>query len=82
MTELKPCPFCGGKAYFKILSKTYGNRKEGIDFKVKCKKCGVEANQVYFFEIEFCPETELGIKVIEDEREEAIADWNRRGETE
>ena len=78
MKELKPCPFCGGKAHIKILSKTYGNRKEGIDFKVKCEKCGVEANQAYFFEIEFCPETELGIRVIEDEREKAIADWNRR----
>lgn len=78
MTELKPCPFCGGNAYFKIDSNSYGSRRAGIDFRIKCKNCGIEPSHTYYFEIDFCPETEQGFKITEDDREEAIAEWNRR----
>lgn len=43
MAELKPCPFCGGRARIKKLVVFQG-------FAVTCEKCGAD---VYFYEKEF-----------------------------
>ena len=42
MTELKPCPFCGGKA--KVIELDPFNRYRGRfhTWGVRCVKCGVE----------------------------------------
>ena len=47
MTELKPCPFCGGKA---LLSHDYAGI--GASY-VRCEKCGLES--IRFLPHNFCP---------------------------
>ena len=36
MNELKPCPFCGGKADFEEIERYYGD----ISWTVMCTQCG------------------------------------------
>lgn len=38
--ELKPCPFCGGKAYTKVVSRDYMQTGYSIGAEVGCEKCG------------------------------------------
>ena len=42
MAELKPCPFCGGKAYVY----TSGNESCGFFEEIICKKCGCRTNRL------------------------------------
>ena len=47
-TELKPCPFCGGKAL-------YGKYEEGTDYiytyhRIECVKCGANIDHNYISE--------------------------------
>lgn len=46
MTELKPCPFCGGKA--KILKMTFG----GVSYQVICGSCSANLDQRFAYEDE------------------------------
>ena len=69
MTELKPCPFCGGEARISINSDTnivFGEETWAIAF---CGSCGIRTPRFYF-----CPE--------QNERCEAemmvTKRWNRR----
>ena len=74
--ELKPCPFCGGKAMFlNIINKT-SHLTVGVMFKIKCMKCGTELPKSY--ECEMYIDQDGGIRTEKDERMKAIADWNRR----
>ena len=68
MAELKPCPFCGGKAKRKFgkynLLGAYGTQNEDRQwFGVSCSKCGVEQPKRKY-----------------DTRESATEAWNRRAE--
>ena len=38
--KLKPCPFCGGKAIFQVISNFSNNVYVGFDYTIKCSKCG------------------------------------------
>lgn len=38
--ELKPCPFCGGKAYTKVVSRDHLQTAYSIGAEVGCEKCG------------------------------------------
>lgn len=38
--SLKLCPFCGGKAIFKVLSNFSNNVYVGFDYTIECSKCG------------------------------------------
>lgn len=77
--DLKPCPFCGHKAAFRIMADTaIGKLVKGIDFSIYCPDCGIETPKSHKMQIEFHPETPDGIAVVVDEREEAVAAWNRR----
>ena len=61
MTELKPCPFCGGEA--KLLTLTYNGGKVYGVF------CTADLEQEY----------QHGHFIDNyDNKDEAIADWNRR----
>lgn len=72
--ELKPCPFCGSEAFFLTVS----NNEIPMQFKIKCKKCGVEYPQIY--ECETYLDAYGNIHTIKDERAQAIADWNQRAD--
>ena len=37
---LKPCPFCGGKAIFSIISNVSTHTEIGYEYTIKCSKCG------------------------------------------
>ena len=78
MAELKPCPFCGGKA--KFLIKTYMERgaTRGYNFGIYCTKCDIVLPKTNYI-IEFEMSSDDGeLKVTADERPQAIEAWNRR----
>lgn len=81
MAELKPCPFCGGKAkIYDYAPREYSNSsKLAVDFAVshtiKCDNCGIG----------FTHESQFGlingqIVFVENGYEECIKTWNRRAE--
>lgn len=74
--ELKPCPFCGGRAEIKTDS-------NGVDYyglfsqlhSVVCTKCGATTAKSYKSEFR---RGINGFQILKDGYEEATADWNRR----
>ena len=66
MTELKPCPFCGGRA--RLFRIGHQNGTAFDDWGIECVSCGAMpwAFSVYRFE----DEAEI--------REKCAAKWNRR----
>lgn len=60
--QLKPCPFCGGKAKFE----NCGDPGKFADWDVVCTECGILA---------LCPGEEPGMVTT---KEEAAKAWNRR----
>lgn len=69
--ELKPCPFCDGKAYTHESTRTItscrGERKLQI-FSVSCEDCHAQISRSDFRQDEFGG----------DYRAEAVEAWNRR----
>lgn len=77
MNELKHCPFCGGEAIFFAKSFEVKGDIRGWKFGVKCKRCGVTtAKTDYELKIIFLENAE--IKPVDDERQLAADEWNRR----
>lgn len=74
--ELKPCPFCGGKAMFLTIANKSSHSAVGVMFKIKCMKCGTELPKSY--ECEMYMDQDGGIRTGKDERTKATTDWNRR----
>ena len=77
MTELKPCPFCGGEAKFFVKYFSERGISRGWQFGIYCFKCNLTAPKTdYQVEVQL---NELGdIVTIVDERDKAIEAWNRR----
>lgn len=75
--ELKPCPFCGGKASF--FSKTNFTRgtHRGWEFGIYCTKCDITLFKTNY-KLEVNLDGKGNIVVIDDERKDAIEAWNRR----
>ena len=77
MSELKPCPFCGGEASFRVNVNTERRTTKGWRFGITCTNCGVQTPK-----IDYIYESQLGrtgeIETITDERIKAIEAWNRR----
>lgn len=48
--NLKPCPFCGGKAKLKECLIGYRTKKCLIDYQVMCPECGARAKLTYDIE--------------------------------
>lgn len=77
MTELKPCPFCGGEAKYLIKRYSEIRTARGWDFGIHCTKCDVRTPKGnYKLEVNLSDDGQISL--IEDERGEAIEAWNRR----
>lgn len=74
--ELKPCPFCGGKAVFFVKSHTTSEMKSYWRIGVYCTKCNLTSPKLYGLTLALGTNAE--IKTIEDERQRALDDWNWR----
>ena len=68
MVELKPCPFCGNKAYTKITG--LGGM---VEFRVICESCGVK--QSYIAQVPLLSFTDA-----ENAIEAATELWNMRAD--
>lgn len=75
--KLKPCPFCGKKAEFR--TNTTGTNCENFKyrFNIRCRNCGMNSSHIYGVEITF---RNGDFVIIEDERDKAVEEWNRRAE--
>ena len=67
MIELKPCPFCGGEAYYSYIGDGY--------WIVRCFDCQAEVK--YYMGVFGCFDSS-GMK---QGREEVVNKWNARAET-
>lgn len=80
MIELKPCPFCGGKA---VIQQTdcgvFSSTAVRIGFRICCKRCDATASKsIGFLAANLMEDGSINIFI--DDRETAIASWNRRAE--
>lgn len=76
MTELKPCPFCGGKGEIYIVDYDGDKSTRKWWFNIRCGKCLLKQSKVYRLDVRFSKNGD--IKTLTDERNKAINDWNRR----
>ena len=74
--ELKPCPFCGGRARFRVSTNKSTHSNVGFDFNIECSECRLEYPKRY--ECMVCMDEKGAINARTDERPQAINDWNRR----
>ena len=74
--ELKPCPFCGGKAIFHVTTNKMSHYGVGFEFNIICTRCGTRSPKCYEMEISLDNNGE--VKTGSDNREKAVKDWNRR----
>ena len=74
--ELKPCPFCGGEAYFDVNSLHKRGEEIGWDYHVLCRSCYAGNRKMHTTAVTLCENGD--IIVVEDGREEAVAEWNGR----
>jgi hypothetical protein len=84
MDELKPCPFCGGRASLEHSgiekTRTIENGDLITSWRVWCPNCGTEQTGGVS-EYYFCKDETLRLRnPLYDGRSKAIAAWNRRAE--
>lgn len=77
MFELKPCPFCGGKAVFtgKMYNLDGGNGQQTV-FTISCSKCDVSLPKYASIQYRFSRDGNLSI--YHDERDSVVSEWNKR----
>lgn len=74
--NLRPCPFCGGEAIFKVISTVASTSKCGVTFNVQCAKCLTPAPTGHIPEISLLLYEDGEFKITKDEREYAARWWN------
>ena len=78
MIDLRPCPFCGGKAIFDgdYEPKCFVGSPR-MNYRIKCKNCGSSPNKARFYiQAHFCPDLDDCVKATATGRDEAIKVWN------
>lgn len=71
--ELKPCPFCGGKASTLQTSTGYSGGEFSASFEIGCNECKIRFRGTSYFVIK------NGTPIVSvDGYKEAINLWNRR----
>lgn len=76
MEKLKPCPFCGGKAVFRMISNNSSHYSCGFIFKIECDDCGVQLPTSFTSDFSMTEDGE--INAFNDLRSQAIRTWNMR----
>lgn len=76
MEELKPCPFCGGRAVYNTIANKSGCSSVGFTFVIECKDC--ETKLPSAFNVDFDLTEDGKINVLNDMRSLAIRTWNTR----
>lgn len=77
MIDLKPCPFCGGKAVFRETRIGKHQEYRTIDFIIECEECNaspIKENNRISFKLTECGE----LSALQDDRDRAAKEWNRR----
>lgn len=78
MTELKPCPFCGGKAEIREFANGHnGNGEFVAKYEVGCKKCNIK----FLFESRFVLKNGQP-EFIQNGYDKCVEAWNRRANEE
>ena len=71
--ELKPCPFCGGKADLRIVSKGYESGEFSVTFEASCRECKIA------FKSNSCFAIKNGYpEIVQDGYKDVMSRWNRR----
>lgn len=79
MAELKPCPFCGGKAEHVVTGVEHSSGTVGFGFAIKCTKCHAQNPKASgAVRIRYGADGEL--HVFDDARGMATVEWNRRSD--
>ena len=71
--KLKPCPFCGNKAYIKQTSTGYASSYHYAGYSIGCDHCGIRLTDESTFTIE-----DGVVKYQRDGYAEIIKKWNTR----
>lgn len=82
MKDLRPCPFCGGKAIFDGKEEAqYFTGSPRMNYRIKCQKCNASPTKARFYiQAHFCPELDELIKANDNGRDQAIKAWNGESE--
>lgn len=77
MTELKPCPFCGGESEIRLVRSGIKQQSATImnEYNAGCGKCNIWTS---CFESEIRQDQEGYVRVEKTGVDEAIEAWNKR----
>lgn len=72
--ELKPCPFCGGKPYLKVVTRGHTNTAYTIGAQLGCKACAFHMRADSVFEVDAF----MNVNICSNGIGHMIEQWNRR----
>lgn len=76
--EIKPCPFCGGKANMRRTTLGYKSNDTWTDaWMIKCNKCGASSSDTVYVS-EITRDKDGNILILADGYANAVNAWNTR----